>query len=116
SEAYGVLVDADNELGRYDEALSATQRMLDLRPNLAALSRASYARELRGDVPGAIELMTQAVMAGGSGGGENVAYVQTLLGNLLLQTGDIDGASKAYADALVSFPGLAAARAGQARV
>jgi tetratricopeptide (TPR) repeat protein len=114
--AYGVLIDADNELGRYDDALAATQKMLDLRPNLSSLSRASYARELRGDVPGAIELMTQAVTAGGGAGGENVAYVQTLLGNLLLQTGDVDGATRSYAGALVSFPGFAAARAGQARV
>jgi tetratricopeptide (TPR) repeat protein len=45
-----------------------------------------------------------------------VAYVQTLLGNLLLETHDVDGASRSYAAALVSFPGFAAARAGQARV
>ena len=77
--ALGVLVDADNELGRYDDALDVTQRMADVRPNLASLSRVSYARELRGDLPGAIEAMTQAVTAGGSSG-ENVAYVQTLLG------------------------------------
>jgi tetratricopeptide (TPR) repeat protein len=113
--AYGVLIDADNELGRYDEALASTQAMLDLRPNLSSLSRASYARELRGDVPGAITLMSQAVTAGGGAGGENVAYVQTLLGNLLLQTGDVAGASASYASALTSFPGFAAARAGQAR-
>ena len=113
--AQGILVDAYNELGRYAEALTATQRMLDLRPDLAALSRASYARELRGDLPGAIEVMQQAVVAG-QGSGENVAYVQTLLANLLLTLGDVTQASAVLADALRSFPGFAPTRAGQAAV
>lgn len=114
--ALGVLVDADNELGRYDEALTTTQRMADVRPNLAALSRVSYARELRGDYPGAVEAMTEAVTAGGSDGGENVAYVEVLLGNLLLTTGDLDGARASYDAAESSFPGFAAAKAGRAQL
>lgn len=113
--AQGILVDAYNELGRYDDALAATQRMVDLRPDLAALSRVSYARELRGDVPGAIEAMQQAVTAS-SGTGEASAYVQTLLGNLLLTQGDVALAASSYAAALRAFPGLAGARAGQAAV
>jgi tetratricopeptide (TPR) repeat protein len=116
SAAYGVVVDASNELGRYDAALAATQKMLDLRPDLPALSRASYARELHGDVAGAITLMMQAVSAGGTQGGENVAYVQVQLGHLLLTSGDVAGAEGQYEAALQSFPGFAAARAGQARV
>lgn len=114
--ALGVLVDADNELGRYDEALEATQRMVDARPNLASLSRVSYARELRGDLPGAVEAMGQAATAAGGADGENLAYVQVLLGNLLLTTGDLTGADSAYAAAERSFPGFAAARAGRARL
>ncbi len=116
SSAYGVLVDASNEMGRYDDALAGTQTMLDLRPDLPALSRASYARELRGDLPGAITLMTQAVTAGGTEGGENVAYVQVQLGTLLLTAGNVAGAEAQFGAALVSFPGFAAARAGQAKV
>ena len=114
--AYGVLVDAENELGRYDDALRDTEAMADVRPDLASLSRVSYARELRGDLQGAVEAMTQAVTAGGSGGGENVAYVQVQLGTLLLTTGDVAGADAAYSAAESSFPGFAAARAGHARV
>ena len=113
---YGVAVDAANELGRYDEAADFTQKMVDLRPTLASLSRVSYARELRGDVPGAISAMSQAVTAGGSQGGENVAYVQALLGTLLLNAGDTSGADATFTDALRSFPGFPAARAGQAAV
>lgn len=113
--AQAIVVDALNELGRYADALAATQQLVDRYPGLAAFSRVSFARELRGDVPGAIEAMQSAVTAGG-GGGENVAYVQTLLGNLLLANGDITQASRTYAAALRSFPGFAAARAGQASV
>lgn len=114
--ALGVLVDANNELGRSNDALEATQRMADARPGLAALSRVSYARELRGDVPGAIEAMQGAISAAGARDGENVAYVQVLLGNLLLGSGDVAGAEAAYSDAEVSFPGFPAARAGHAQV
>lgn len=114
--ALGVLVDANNELGRYDEALEVTQEMVDARPNLASLSRASYARELRGDLSGAVLAMTQAVTAGGSAGGENLAYVQVLLGNLLLTSGDLEQASASYDAAERSFPGFPAARAGRARL
>src|SRR5207302_1857374 len=115
-EARGVLVDADNELGLYAEAGAQTQAMADLRPDLASLSRASYARELRGDLPGAIQAMSAAVEAGGGGGGENVAYVQAQLATLLLTSGDTSGAEAAYASAERSFPGFASARAGRAAV
>jgi tetratricopeptide (TPR) repeat protein len=114
--AYGILVDANNELGRYDAALDATQHMVDVRPNLASLSRVSYARELRGDLPGAIEAMQQAITAADTKSGENIAYVQTLLGQLLLTSGDLRGADREFGTALQNFPGFPAARAGQAQV
>jgi tetratricopeptide (TPR) repeat protein len=115
--AYGVVVDAYTELGRYDEALEAGDAMLQVRPDLAALSRASYARELRGDLDGAIVAMTQAVTAGSSGrGGENLASVQVLLGNLLVTKGDLSQAAIAYDAAETSFPELPAIDAGRARL
>ena len=113
--ALAVVVDALNELGRYDEALEATQAMADAKPNLASLARVSYARELRGDLDGAIAAMAQAAAAGG-GAGENVAYVQVQLGNLLLTAGDDAGAEAAYAAADTAFPGYPLAKAGRARV
>ena len=51
--ALGVQVDALVELGRYEEAERALQRMLDLKPSTASLTRASYHRELHGDISGA---------------------------------------------------------------
>jgi tetratricopeptide (TPR) repeat protein len=113
--AYGLVVDASNELGRYDQAAEATQHMVDVRPNLASLSRVSYARELHGDLDGAITALTQAVTAAAGSTGENVAYVQVLLGNLLLTRGDVGAARQAYADAERSFPHVPAAEAGRAK-
>ena len=51
---YGLLTDANIELGRYYEAAEkSAQWMLDLRPgNIPALTRAAYLRELFGDVEG----------------------------------------------------------------
>src|SRR6266704_2186260 len=48
ADAYGVLADAQTQLGDSAAATDAVQRMLDLRPGLAAYARASYDLELHG--------------------------------------------------------------------
>jgi len=117
NSAYAVLIDANNELGRYDVAVTLTQAMADAKPDLAALARVSYVRELRGDLDGAITAMGQAVTAGQApGGGENLAYAQVLLGQLLLTTGRLDAAERAFADAETAFRGFPAAAIGRARL
>jgi tetratricopeptide (TPR) repeat protein len=113
-EPYPVIVDAQVELGRYRDAARTLQRMIDLKPTLAAYARVSYFRELHGDLPGALQAMRLAVSAGGQAG-ENVAYVQTLLGNLELQLGHVASARTAYEGALARFPSYVPALAGQAR-
>jgi tetratricopeptide (TPR) repeat protein len=50
---YGVLTDANVELGNYKEALDAVQKMVDLRPNMESYARVSYVRSLYGDSGGA---------------------------------------------------------------
>jgi tetratricopeptide (TPR) repeat protein len=112
---YGVIVDAQVELGRYDDAARTLQKMVDLKPNLASYSRVSYFRELHGDLPGALQTMRLAVSAGGDAP-ENLAYVQTLLGNLEFERGDLAAASMAYRLALARFPRYVPAEAGLARV
>jgi tetratricopeptide (TPR) repeat protein len=59
--------------------------------------------------------MALAVSAG-AGSPENVAYVQTLLGNLELARGRPDRARAAYAQALAGLPSYLPAQAGLARV
>jgi tetratricopeptide (TPR) repeat protein len=112
---YGVIVDAQIELGRYDDAARTLQRMVDLKPNLASYSRVSYFRELHGDLDGALAALRLAVAAGGDAP-ENSAYVQTLLGNLQFERGRIGAASAAYRLALARYPKYLAAEAGIARV
>jgi tetratricopeptide (TPR) repeat protein len=111
----GVIVDAQVELGRYDDAARSLQQMVDLKPNLSSYARVSYFRELHGDLRGAIEAMKLAASASG-GAAENVAYVQTLLGNLYFTVGRIADARQAYRTALETVPGYVPATAGLASV
>jgi tetratricopeptide (TPR) repeat protein len=111
----GIVVDAEIELGRYAEARRSLRLMVDAQPNLASYARVSYWRELHGNLPGAIRAMRLAVSAGGDAP-ENVAYVQTLLGNLYFTVGRLDAAREAYRTALARFPGYVPAGAGLASV
>ena len=111
---YGVIVDALVELGRFGAAEQALQRMVDMKPNLDSYARVSYFRELNGDLSGAIEAMRLAASAGGDAR-ENLAYVQTLLGNLELNRGRVQAAREAYGLALFRYPQYAPAQAGLAR-
>ena len=86
-----------------------------MKPNLSSYSRVSYFRELHGDITGARRALELAASAGGETP-ENVAYVQTLIGNLNFADGDLRLAGRAYREALARFPGYVAARVGLARV
>lgn len=113
--ALGVIGDAQAELGRYEEAVATFQAMVDLRPDLASYARVSYARELYGDRPGAIEAMERAAEAG-AGRAEHVAWTQVQIGNLHAGGGDLDAAQLAYDAALRTRPGYVYALAGHGRV
>src|SRR5437667_319349 len=90
-----------------DAANAAVPRMIDLKPSLASYARASYYRELHGDLRGAATAMSLAVDAGGQAP-ENVAYVQTLLGTLEFDRGRLADARRAYTIALLRQPGFPA--------
>jgi tetratricopeptide (TPR) repeat protein len=110
---YTVVADAQIELGRYEAAAQTIQRLVDRKPGLASYARASYYRELSGDLAGAVSAMRLAVSAGGSA--ESAAYVSVLLGNLELQRGRIGAARAAYTDALRALPDYPAGLVGLAR-
>ncbi len=112
---YGVIADAQVELGRYGAAARTLQHYVDVKPELSSYARVSYFRELHGDLPGALGAMRLAVTAGG-GTAENVSYVQALVGKLHFDSGDYAGAEAAYRTALETDPGFPAATAGLARV
>jgi tetratricopeptide (TPR) repeat protein len=112
---YGVIADAQIELGRYGAAERTLQHYVDAKPELSSYARVSYFRELHGDLPGALAAMRLAVSAGG-GTAENVGYVQALVGKLHFDGGDYGAAERAYRSALATDPGFPAAIAGLARV
>ncbi|MGI8830776.1 MAG: tetratricopeptide repeat protein [Candidatus Limnocylindria bacterium] len=113
--AYGIIGDAQVELGRYDDAVATIQSMVDLRPDLASFSRVSYLRELHGDLPGAIDAMERALSAGGPSA-ENTEFVRVQLGNLHFTSGDLGTAERLYREALARLPDYVYALAGLARV
>jgi tetratricopeptide (TPR) repeat protein len=112
---YAAIVDGQIELGRYGDAKRSLDRMVALKPNLASYARISFFRELHGDLAGALAAMQRAVSAGG-GSPENVAYVETLLGNLEFQAGRVDRAGATYSTALARVPEYLPAQAGLATV
>jgi tetratricopeptide (TPR) repeat protein len=112
---YGIIGDAYIELGRYPEAIEAFQEMIDRRPDLPSMSRVSYARELHGDLPGAIMAMEGAVGAGNPmSEGTNWARIQ--LGNLHFLTGDLEAAERQYRETLRYLPDYVHGHGGLAKV
>ena len=112
--AYGILADALTELGSYDEAVEKLDQMVRIKPSMSAYSRIAYMRELHGDTAGAIIAMQTAIQAGAPNA-ENTAWCIVQLGNLYLNSGRVDEATKAYEAALVRFPKYVHAYSGLAR-
>jgi tetratricopeptide (TPR) repeat protein len=94
ANVFGVIGDAQIELGRYAAAFRTLQRMVDLRPDLSSYARASSARELQGDVPGAIRDMRLALQAAGTP--EDQAFACYYLGELAFNGGHVDRALRWY--------------------
>jgi tetratricopeptide (TPR) repeat protein len=101
---YGAIGDALLELGRYDEAFAAFDRMAALKPGLSAYSRVSYAQELLGRRANAIATMRLALDAAGPRG-EPAAWTLVQLGKLYWSAGRLDAAARHYRSALQAFPG-----------
>ena len=112
---YGVVADAQVELGQYQEAVNSLQEMVNRRPDFDAYSRVAYARELHGDPEGAIEAMLFAIEAGSSIP-ENIAWAHVQVGNRYVELGRLDDATKEYDTALVITNDYAAALGGHAGI
>lgn len=113
--AYGVIADAQIELGRYEEAITTVQTMVDLRPDMSSYSRISYIRELHGDMEGALDVMQLAVDSG-TPNSENTAWVRTQLANLYFNSGDLKQAELEYQLTLQNRRNYVYALAGLGRV
>ncbi len=112
---YGVLVDANVELGDYKQAIAMSDKMQALKPSLESYSRASYLREIYGDFKGSISAMKLAVEAG-MPGSEPFCWSKKTLGHLYESTGELDKAQQQYDDILAVRPSYAFAYGGQAKI
>lgn len=112
---WGVLCDARLELGDYEGAVSAADRMVALRPNLQSYARVSYLREIHGDMEGAIEVMRMAVRAG-MPQSEEKAWARTTLGDMYLTAGAPGKAEEQYTMAALERENYPFALAGLARI
>jgi tetratricopeptide (TPR) repeat protein len=105
---YGVIGDALVELGRYDAAFAAFDRMAAIKPSLDSYARISYARELQGHVGGALEAMRLA-LSSAIGEPEATAWTRVQLGKLFWSRGRVTAAEREYRSALVAFHGYPSA-------
>lgn len=115
--AWGTLSDAQLELGEFSGAIAAAQKMVSLKPNLPAYSRAAYLRWLQGDAKGAIAMERLAIDAAGSGRDvEPRDFAICDAATMFWHQGDYDGAEAGYRMALAERPGYPPALVGVARV
>ena len=112
----GVIGDAHLELGEYDAAFAAFDAMMRKRPSAAAYGRASYARELQGDLAGALRLMQMALDATSGHDPESQAWHHAQLGELHVQLGHLADAEREFRHALFTFADHPLAVAGLAQV
>jgi len=108
---WGTLGDALMELGEYNEAAEAYQKMVTLRPDLSSYNRAAWYRYVAGDRKGAIEIMRMAIRAG-STSKEHMAWCLVELGNLHLRGNETKEALEAFAAALKYQPNYHSAYGG----
>jgi tetratricopeptide (TPR) repeat protein len=100
---YGLIGDAQVELGDYDGALQSYQKMLDIRPDIASYSRGAHLLFLTGDIRKAIWLMDKAVKAGAPYG-ENTAWCRAQLAEMLWSIGAILPAESVCKEAMKTAP------------
>jgi tetratricopeptide (TPR) repeat protein len=105
---FGVIGDALVELGRYKAAFRAFDTMDAYQPGVNSYARVSHARDLVGNVPGAIRVAKLAVDAS-LGLGEAEAWAHVQLGKLYWEVGRIADTGREDRAALRAFPGYALA-------
>lgn len=112
---YGAIVDSYVELGRYEEAVAAADKMIQVKPDLRSYARVSYLREIHGRVDEALQSMRLALDAGYPGT-EEVAWVRLTLGDILRTYGRAEEARDQYELALEDRPGYPFATAALAEM
>ena len=112
-----MLADAALELGDIDGAIDATQRMVDLRPDLASYGRAAWLAWMQGD-PVAAHEMYRLALASGDATRDPEPMAWTAVQDALAwwAEGRLDEASAAVATAIAAMPDSAPALVVKARI
>lgn len=113
---YGVLTDANAELGNYDTAVKAVQKMVDLKPNASSYARVAHIRSLYGDTEGAVEAMKTAARTADPQDAEEQSWCLVQLGDEFRKNGKYAEAEKVYDEALSILPDFYLALAGKGKV
>ena len=113
---YATAGDALLELGRYEEAFDMFDQAIARRPDAGVYARVAYAKELQGDLGGALSVMKMAAEATAPQDVEAAAWVHTQLGLLYLQRGELAAARREFAHAEFLFPGHPYPLTGQVRL
>jgi tetratricopeptide (TPR) repeat protein len=95
SGIYGVLVDANVEIGNYEDAVANCDKMISIRPDLRSYSRISYLREIYGDLKGSMKSMEQAIEAGAPYS-EYKCWTIVTMGKMLENHNQLDSAMAYY--------------------
>jgi len=113
---YGSIGDGYIELGDYERAFAAYDRMGQLQPGPPAYARTSHALEIKGDLAGALEYMQRAADGTWSNDPESQAWHYAQLGELHLQRGRLGDAKREFERAAATFPNHPLAMTGLAKV
>jgi tetratricopeptide (TPR) repeat protein len=113
--AYGVIGDAQVELGDYEAGRAAYDKMASLRPDINSYSRISYMRELLGDTDGAIKAMSLATRVG-LANTEPSNWARVQLGHLYFNSGRLEQAEALYQASLNLYPDYIHALGGMGKV
>lgn len=109
------LADATIELGDYVTAAELVEALIEQRPGVASFSRLSYLRQLNGDLLGSEAAMRSAVSSAPANSIDR-GVAQAYLGEILLERGRGDAASRAFMEALRLHPTSSVAAIGMARL
>ncbi len=116
SAGLGIVADSQIELGRYDDAVTTVQQLIDVRPGMPAYARTAQIRFLYGDLAGAIEMQAEATAIAASSSGEAAAWSRCNLGLMLFKTNRLDEARLQFEQALRDVPFYERALAGLGQV
>lgn len=114
-QIYGVLVDANVELGNYKEAVALADRMIELKPDLRSYARISYLREIHGEVPEAMKAMSMAISSG-IPGYEDTAWAMLTYAELNEMYNNDKEAKMLYEEILAQRPNYPFAVAGLGKI